>query len=150
MERLTGVRACVFDAYGTLFDVASAAARCPGIPDDRRSALAALWRDKQLTYTWLRTLQGRYADFRQVTGDALDFALETLELPADLRDRLMDLYRAPAAFPEVPETLRALRQAGFVTAIATTWASNSSRSRFSLAIRTRRWGIASSAMALEM
>lgn len=118
MEPLTGIRACVFDAYGTLFDVASAAARCPGVPDDRRAPLAALWRDKQLTYTWLRTLQGRYADFRQVTGDALDFALETLELPASgLRDRLMGLYDTPAAFPEVPETLRALRRAGFTTAI---------------------------------
>src|SRR6185437_16062082 len=60
-----GIRACVFDAYGTLFDYASA---------------AALWRDKQLQYTWLRSLQGRHADFWQVTGDALDYALETLSI----------------------------------------------------------------------
>ena len=80
MEQLRGIRACVFDAYGTIFDFASAAARCPGLPDDKRAALTAVWRDKQLQYTWLRSLQGRYADFWQVTGDALDFALDSLGL----------------------------------------------------------------------
>ena len=118
MSQLTGIRACVFDAYGTIFDFASAAARCTEIPEDKRGALTALWRDKQLQYTWLRALQGRYADFWQVTGDALDFSLESLGLatPA-LRARLMDLYLALAAFPEVPDVLKQLRQAGFVTAI---------------------------------
>ena len=77
MAELTSLRACVFDAYGTLFDFASAAARAPGVPDDKRAALAVLWRDKQLQYSWLRTLQNAYADFRTVTADALDFALET-------------------------------------------------------------------------
>jgi 2-haloacid dehalogenase len=90
---LDGVRACVFDAYGTLFDFASAAARCADVPEDRRSALTTLWRDKQLQYAWLRTLENRYADFWQVTGDALDFALESLDLETpSLRERLMDLY----------------------------------------------------------
>ncbi|GAN77465.1 haloacid dehalogenase type II [Acidisphaera rubrifaciens] len=118
MTRLTGIRACVFDAYGTIFDFASAAARCPDIPEDRRAALTALWRDKQVQYTWLRSLQGRYADFWQVTGEALDFTLDTLGLatPA-LRDRLMELYLTLSAFPEVPATLRDLRAAGFKTAI---------------------------------
>ena len=118
MSQLTGIRACVFDAYGTIFDFASAAARCTEIPEDKRAALTALWRDKQLQYTWLRALQGRYADFWQVTGDALDFSLESLGLatPA-LRARLMDLYLTLAAFPEVPDVLKQLRQAGFVTAI---------------------------------
>ena len=118
MTPLTGIRACVFDAYGTLFDFASAAARCPDIPEDRRAALTALWRDKQLQYTWLRSLQGRYADFWQVTGDALDFTLDSLGLavPA-LRDRLMELYLTLSAFPEVPVMLRDLRTAGFRTAI---------------------------------
>lgn len=118
MSRLTGIRACVFDAYGTLFDFASAAAHCPGIPDDKRAALSALWRDKQLQYTWLRTAGGHYADFWQVTGDALDFTLESLGLATPvLRTRLMDLYLALSAFPEVPETLATLRAAGFTTAI---------------------------------
>ena len=68
MDRLTGIRACVFDAYGTVFDLASAAARCSDIPETRRPALTTLWREKQLQYTWLRTLQGRYVDFWRVTG----------------------------------------------------------------------------------
>jgi 2-haloacid dehalogenase len=118
MGRLMGVRACVFDAYGTIFDIASAAARCDGVPEQLRAALASIWRDKQLQYTWLRTLQGRYVDFWAVTGDALDFAMDSLELRnAALRARLMNLYRTPDAFPEVPEVLRCLRQSGFVTAI---------------------------------
>lgn len=118
MSRFTGVRACVFDAYGTVFDFASAAARCPDIPEDRRVALTTLWRDKQLQYTWLRTLQGRYVDFWQVTGDALDFALDSLSIHSPrLRETLMDLYQTLAAFPEVREVLLSLRQSGFITAI---------------------------------
>ncbi len=118
MSRLTGVRACVFDAYGTIFDFASAAARCPEIPEDHRTALTTLWRDKQLQYTWLRTLQGRYVDFWQITGDALDFALDSLAIQSPrLRETLMELYRTLTAFPEVREVLLALRQSGFVTAI---------------------------------
>jgi 2-haloacid dehalogenase len=118
MTRLQGIRACVFDAYGTIFDFASAAARCQELPEQQRAALTSIWRDKQLQYTWLRTLQGRYVDFWQVTGDALDFALDSLDLQNSvLRDRLMDLYRVLPAFPEVPDLLRTLRQSGFRTAI---------------------------------
>jgi 2-haloacid dehalogenase len=118
MTRLQGIRACVFDAYGTIFDFASAAARCQELPEQQRAALTSIWRDKQLQYTWLRTLQGRYVDFWQVTGDALDFALDSLGLQNSvLRDRLMDLYRVLAAFPEVPDLLRTLKQSGFKTAI---------------------------------
>lgn len=115
---LDGVRACVFDAYGTLFDFASAVARSPEVPEDKRVALTALWREKQLQYTWLRSLQGRYADFHQVTKDALDFALESQELGApDLSQRLMALFLELKPFPEVPEVLRELRRRGFRTAI---------------------------------
>jgi 2-haloacid dehalogenase len=118
LEPLQGVSACVFDAYGTLFDFASAAARCAEIPAERRTALTTLWRDKQLQYAWLRTLEGRYADFWQVTGEALDFALESLDLASPaLRERLMDLYLGLEPFPEVPAVLHALRKAGFRTAI---------------------------------
>ena len=118
MNRLEGVRACVFDAYGTLFDFASAAAACPDIAAEKRAALTALWRDKQLQYTWLRSLQGRYADFWQVTGDALDFALDSLGLDQPgVRERLMGLYRTLSPFPEVVGVLSALRRAGFATAI---------------------------------
>lgn len=118
MTALSGIRACVFDAYGTLFDYASAAARCEEVPADRREALTALWRDKQLQYTWLRAVQGRHADFWQVTGDALDFALETLGLAGpERRRRLMELYLTLGAFPEVAEMLRRLKDAGIATAI---------------------------------
>jgi 2-haloacid dehalogenase len=115
---LDGVQACVFDAYGTLFDFASAAGRCPDVPDDRRAALTMLWRDKQLQYSWLRTLENRYADFWQVTGDALAFALESFDLTSPrLHDRLMELYLGLEPFPEVPAVLATLRDAGFRTAI---------------------------------
>ena len=115
---LTGIRACVFDAYGTIFDFASAAARCPDIPEAKRGELTTLWRDKQLQYTWLRTMQGQYVDFWQVTGDALDFTLDSLGIATPgLHGRLMELYLTLSAFPEVPQTLQALREAGFVTAI---------------------------------
>ncbi|HXW27071.1 MAG TPA: haloacid dehalogenase type II, partial [Xanthobacteraceae bacterium] len=121
---LTGVKACLFDAYGTLFDFASAARGCSDVLGADADRLTALWRDKQLQYTWLRSLAGRYADFWQVTGDALDFALDTLGIDRPgLRDRLMTLYLALETFPEVPDTLRRLRQAGLRTAIL----SNGSR-----------------------
>src|SRR5262250_44886 len=117
-EPLAGVKACVFDAYGTLFDFASAAKRCGDAIGDAIGPLTALWRDKQLQYTWLRAVQGRHADFWQVTGDALDFALETLAIERQgLRDRLMNLYLTLDAFPEVPDVLVRLKKAGLRTAI---------------------------------
>jgi 2-haloacid dehalogenase len=115
---LHGIEACVFDAYGTLFDFAAAARRCKDELGDHADRLTTLWRDKQLQYTWLRAAQGRHADFWQVTGDALDFALETLGIdrPA-LRGKLMELYLTLEAFPEVPNVLRQLKAAGLRTAI---------------------------------
>ena len=117
-EPLAGIRACVFDAYGTLFDVASAAPRCADALGDAAARLSALWRDKQLQYTWLRAVQGRHADFSQVTGDALDFALETLGLAdSGLRERLMQLYLTLDAYPEAPAVLRQLYDTGFAMAV---------------------------------
>jgi 2-haloacid dehalogenase len=115
---LNGIKACVFDAYGTLFDFASAARGCRDILGDKIDRVAALWRDKQLQYTWLRATQGRHADFWQVTGDALDFALETLGLDdGKLRDRLMQLYLTLDTFPEVPDIVRRLKKSGMKLAI---------------------------------
>jgi 2-haloacid dehalogenase len=115
---LSGVKACVFDAYGTLFDFASAARACPDVPPEAADRLSALWRDKQLQYTWLRAAQGRHVDFLQVTADALDFTLETLALTRSaLRERLLDLYLRLSPFPEVPEMLARVRAAGLATAI---------------------------------
>src|SRR5882672_1941914 len=115
---LCGVSACVFDVYGTLFDFASAARSCADVLGDAVEHLSALWRDKQLQYTWLRAAQGRHADFWQVTGDALDFTLETLGLATSgIRDRLMTLYLTLDAFPEVPAVLERLKAGGMRTAI---------------------------------
>src|SRR5256885_10026869 len=115
---LHGIRACVFDAYGTLFDVAAAARACGRELGEKSSALSSLWREKQLQYTWLRALQGRLTDFWQVTGEALDFALETLQISrSGLRERLLNLYLTLGAFPEVSDTLARLKQAGMRTAI---------------------------------
>lgn len=113
----------VFDAYGTLLDVAAAAraaAREPGHEGlaDLWEPLAADWRDKQMAYTWLRAVTGYHVDFWQVTQDALDWAMEKHGLEdRDLRGRLLDLYRRLEAYPEVPETLRQLKDGGFTTAI---------------------------------
>jgi 2-haloacid dehalogenase len=116
--KLHSIEACVFDAYGTLFDVNSAARTAQDSLGEKWLPLAELWRAKQLQYTWLRGLAGHHADFWQVTGDALDFALCTLKLedPA-LRTRLMNLYLTLSAYPEVPDTLKRLKAAGMRLAI---------------------------------
>jgi 2-haloacid dehalogenase len=95
-----------------------AARSCRDVLGEAIDKLTALWRDKQLQYTWLRAVQGRHADFWQVTSDALDFALETLALDKPgLRDRLMNLYLTLEPFPEVPEVLERLKTSGLRTAI---------------------------------
>ena len=118
MAKLQDIEACVFDAYGTLFDFNSAAARCRDVLGDKADELSALWRTKQINYTWLRGLMGKHADFWQVTGDALDFCLETLGIEnPSLRNRLMDCYLNIEAFPEVAGVLRRLKAGGMKTAI---------------------------------
>ncbi|RKF17176.1 haloacid dehalogenase type II [Roseovarius spongiae] len=118
------ITTCIFDAYGTLFDVAAAArvaASEPGREDFARHwpRIAENWRLKQLQYTWLRAVMGRHADFWQVTQDGLDWALEAegLDGDAQLRERLLALYRELECFAEVLEMLRALKKVGHATAI---------------------------------
>ena len=114
----SSIRVCAFDAYGTLFDVNSAARLARDALGSEWQPLAELWRAKQLQYTWLRSLMGRHADFWQVTGDALDFALAARGLDdAGLRERLMTLYLALDAYPEVKPVLEALAGAGHRRAI---------------------------------
>jgi 2-haloacid dehalogenase len=118
MTKLQNIEACVFDAYGTLFDFNSAAARCRDALGGKAEELSAMWRMKQINYTWLRGLMGKHADFWQVTGDALDFCLETMGIEnAALRDRLMDCYLNIDAFPEVVGVLKRLKAGGVKTAI---------------------------------
>lgn len=115
---LRGARAAVFDAYGTLFDVASAAERAKDALGPRWQPLAELWRAKQLQYTWLRSLMGRHADFWRVTGDALDFAMESLGVgDRDLRERLMSLYERLGPYPDARPALERLKAAGLKLAI---------------------------------
>lgn len=111
--KLEGIQACVFDAYGTLFDVGSPVMKLAGEIGEKAEALSALWRQKQLEYTWLRSLMGTHADFWVVTRDALDFALDQLEIKeAGLADELMTLYLKLDAFPDVADALAALKKAG--------------------------------------
>ena len=118
MAQLRGIKACVFDAYGTLFDVNSAAAQARDALGERWQPLAELWRARQLQYTWLRSLMGRYADFRQVTREALDFALASFGIDdAPLAERLMQLYLQLEAYPEVSATLARLKSGGMKLAI---------------------------------
>lgn len=112
------MRACVFDAYGTLFDVHSAVERHAERLGSDAAAISQTWRTKQLEYTWLRTLMGRYASFAQLTADALDYALDTYGVDdAGLRDDLLEAYERLDAYPEVAAVLARLRAAGIATAI---------------------------------
>lgn len=117
-SRFADISACVFDAYGTLFDFNTAAAKHRTELGDKADQLSALWRTKQLEYTWLRSLMGAYTDFWQVTGEALDYALAALGLDRPgLKDRLMGAYLELGVYPEVPAMLKALKTAGMRTAI---------------------------------
>ena len=118
------VKICVFDAYGTLFDVAAAARQAASEPGfgtlaDKWPELANHWRLKQLHYSWLRAVTNAHCDFWDVTQDGLDWALEAADLQGDatLRQRLLDLYWELQAYPEVPEMLKALKAGGLQTAI---------------------------------
>lgn len=116
--QLSNIGACVFDAYGTLFDFNSAVMRCRDDIGEAAERLSEIWRQKQLQYTWLRSLMGRHADFWQVTGEALDFALAAVAVDnAELHKRLMALYRQLDVFPEVTDVLTRLKRAGMKTAI---------------------------------
>jgi len=117
-QRLVGIKACVFDAYGTLFDFNTAAMSCRDELGEQADDLSRIWREKQLQYTWLRSLMGKHTDFWQVTGDALDFAMKTLGIRnSALRGKLMELYKTLGVFPEVPDTLKHLKSGGLQTAI---------------------------------
>ena len=117
------ITTCVFDAYGTLFDVAAAARIAAAEPGREAFAanwpqIAQDWRLKQLQYTWLRAVADAHTDFWQVTQDGLDYALDAAGLQdAELRERLLALYRELSAFPEVPAMLADLKAAGMQTAI---------------------------------
>lgn len=116
--KLEGIRACVFDAYGTLFDVHAPVGRVAAELGDKADAVSRMWRDKQLQYTWLRSLMGAHADFRAVTADALDHAFAAHGISdVALRNRLLDLYMRLDAYPDAERCLRRLKEMGLTTAI---------------------------------
>lgn len=117
-QTIGGIKACVFDAYGTLFDVHSAVGKYRQRLGDVADQVSLLWRTKQLEYTWLRSLMGHHADFWQVTQDALDFAFDMHHLnDTDLRNDLIEAYLHLDCYPEVPEALSTLKAGGFRIAI---------------------------------
>ena len=138
------ITTCVFDAYGTLFDVAAAARLAAQEGNDAALAnqwqkLAEIWRDKQLQYTWLRAITHEYCDFWQVTQDGLDFALEALSLDKNdaRRERLLQLYWELQAYDEVPDMLRRLKEMGMKTAIL----SNGSPAMLDAAVASAGLGV---------
>ena len=132
MTKLQGIRACVFDAYGTLFDVHAPMRKLAPEIGGKAEEISQLWRQKQLEYTWLRSLMGVHADFWNVTGDALDYALARygIEEPG-LKDEIMALYLTLDAYPEVSKALEAVKAKGKLTAIL----SNGSPSMLESAVR---------------
>ena len=132
MVRLQGIRACVFDAYGTLFDVHAPMRKLAPEIGPKAEEISRVWRQKQLEYTWLRSLMGTHADFWHVTGEALDYALEQFGVEEQgLKDEIMALYLKLDAYPEAVTALEAVKAKGKVTAIL----SNGSPSMLDAAVR---------------
>lgn len=118
MSKIENVKACVFDAYGTLFDIHAPTAAIADELGDNAQSLSDMWRAKQLQYTWLRSLMDAYTDFWRVTGDGLDYALAAHDIDnPDIRQRLMDLYLTLDAYPDAIATLQKLKKAGYATGI---------------------------------
>ena len=112
------IKACIFDAYGTLFDVNAACRELSKDVGDNWEKLASLWRLRQVEYTWLRNSMDEYIDFWQITSDALDYAMETLGIENnELREELLNLYLKLEAYPEVKNLLKKLKQRGLKTGI---------------------------------
>jgi 2-haloacid dehalogenase len=115
---LTGISVCVFDAYGTLYDLKAMVDTCRKTLGDQADALADLWRRKQLEYSWLRSLMGRHADFWHVTGESLDYAMKALGVEdPGLRAALMEAYLTPKAFPDAKPALERLKSSGHRLAV---------------------------------
>jgi 2-haloacid dehalogenase len=117
-SKFSGIRACVFDAYGTLFDVHAPVAHVAARIGPQADALSRLWRSKQLEYTWLRSLMRAHADFWQVTGEALDYAFSAHDIADDgLKSELMALYLRLDAYPDALAALQQLKDSGRATAV---------------------------------
>ena len=114
---MKNVKAIIFDAYGTLFDVNSAAEKCKDKIGDKWESFANFWRTTQLEYTWLRSLMKRHKDFWQITEDSLDKSMKAFSIDPSMKNELMNLYKVLSPFKEVPETLKKLKVNNFKLAI---------------------------------
>jgi len=108
--KIENIKACVFDAYGTLFDVNSAAAKCKEKLGNRWEGFANAWRTTQLEYTWLRNIMKKHKNFWEITEDSLDHSMETFKIKKEMRNELLDLYKKLNPYPEVEECLKALKE----------------------------------------
>lgn len=116
--KIDDIKVCVFDAYGTLFDVHAAVGHHRARLGDKADGVSAMWRTKQLEYTWLRSLMDRYVPFWQVTGEALDYAFDAHGVSDNsLRDDLLNAYLELDCYPEVHDVLTALKDGGMQTAV---------------------------------
>ena len=114
---MKNIKAIIFDAYGTLFDVNSAAEKCKDKIGDKWEGFANFWRTTQLEDTWLRSLMGRHKDFWQVTEDSLDKSMKVFDIDPSMRNELLNLYKILSPYKEVPETLKTLKEKKFKLAI---------------------------------
>jgi 2-haloacid dehalogenase len=114
---MNNIKAIVFDAYGTLFDVNSAAERCKGKIGDKWEGFANYWRTTQLEYTWLRSLMKRHKDFWQVTEDSLDKSMKAFKINSSMKNELLNLYKVLSPYPEVKEVLKSLKAKKYKLAI---------------------------------
>jgi len=114
---MKNVKAIIFDAYGTLFDVNSAAEKCKDKIGDKWEGFSNYWRTTQLEYTWLRSLMNRHKDFWQITEDSLDKSMKAFKIDSSMRNELLDLYKILSTFPEVTEVLKKLKEKNYKLAI---------------------------------
>ena len=114
---MKNIKAIIFDAYGTLFDVNSAAEKCKDKIGAKWEPFANFWRTTQLEYTWLRSLMKRHKDFWQITEDSLDKSMKAFNIDPKMKDELLNLYKVLSPFQEVPETLKTLKAKNFKLAI---------------------------------
>ena len=107
---MKNVKAIIFDAYGTLFDVNSAAEKCKDKIGSKWEPFANFWRTTQLEYTWLRSLMERHKDFWQITEDSLDKSMKVFNIDPLMKDELLNLYKILSPYKEVAETLKTLKK----------------------------------------
>jgi len=114
---MKNIKAIIFDAYGTLFDVNSAAEKCKDKIGDKWESFANYWRTTQLEYTWLRSLMNKHKDFWKITEDSLDKSMKNFQINNSMRNELLDLYKKLSTFPEVKDTLNKLKKKNYKLSI---------------------------------